>query len=215
MATYELSDEAVVVVVGSGAGGGTLANDDSSAGAAFSVKNFDAPQIQLALNADKIDFDKVVIYYGDTAQDMPLYLSGDMDFLLSKPLPIRAVFVSKLLEAILPNLALMAAFVLPILFGQGAASGYYVFYYPLVVLVLIALALGCIVLGLAPCACPENDATGRREFEIHHQPPSSPGKTLVYLVTVRGSAIMSTTASPACLRGRPPVRRASGCIRHP
>jgi peptide/nickel transport system substrate-binding protein len=32
------------------------------------------------LNADKIDFDKITVYYGDTAQDMPLYLSGDMDY---------------------------------------------------------------------------------------------------------------------------------------
>ena len=31
-------------------------------------------------NADKIDFDKVTIYWGDTVQDMPLYLSGDMDY---------------------------------------------------------------------------------------------------------------------------------------
>jgi len=31
-------------------------------------------------NADKIDFDKVVVYWGDTTQDMPLYLSGDMDY---------------------------------------------------------------------------------------------------------------------------------------
>lgn len=31
-------------------------------------------------NADKIDFDKVVVYWGDTAQDMPLYLSGEMDY---------------------------------------------------------------------------------------------------------------------------------------
>ena len=31
-------------------------------------------------NASKIDFDKVTIYWGDTAQDMPLYLSGDMDY---------------------------------------------------------------------------------------------------------------------------------------
>ncbi|MBI3740235.1 MAG: hypothetical protein HY257_00570 [Chloroflexi bacterium] len=31
-------------------------------------------------NADKIDFDKVVVYWGDTLQDMPLYLSGDMDY---------------------------------------------------------------------------------------------------------------------------------------
>lgn len=31
-------------------------------------------------NADKIDFDKVTVYWGDTAQDMPLYLSKDMDY---------------------------------------------------------------------------------------------------------------------------------------
>ena len=31
-------------------------------------------------NADKIDFDKVTIYWGDTVQDMPLYLSGNMDY---------------------------------------------------------------------------------------------------------------------------------------
>jgi len=31
-------------------------------------------------NASKMDFDKVVIYWGDTAQDMPLYLSSDMDY---------------------------------------------------------------------------------------------------------------------------------------
>ncbi len=31
-------------------------------------------------NADKIDFDKVVVYWGDTLQDMPLYLSGELDY---------------------------------------------------------------------------------------------------------------------------------------
>ena len=31
-------------------------------------------------NADKIDFDKVVIYYGDTEKAMPLYLSGEQDY---------------------------------------------------------------------------------------------------------------------------------------
>src|SRR5689334_16695531 len=35
-----------------------------------------------------------------------MYLSGDMDFLLSTPLPIRAVFIAKLLQAVLPNIAL-------------------------------------------------------------------------------------------------------------
>lgn len=31
-------------------------------------------------NADKIDFDKVTVYYGDTAPMMPLYLAGDIDY---------------------------------------------------------------------------------------------------------------------------------------
>ncbi|MBI5305226.1 MAG: hypothetical protein HY868_24055 [Chloroflexi bacterium] len=31
-------------------------------------------------NADKIDFDKVTVYWGDTVQDMPLYLSSEMDY---------------------------------------------------------------------------------------------------------------------------------------
>jgi hypothetical protein len=70
-----------------------------------------------------------------------LYLSGDMDFLLSTPLPIRAVFIAKLLQAVLPNIALIALFGLPILFGLGVSSGYTAVYYPLVVLVMIALAL--------------------------------------------------------------------------
>ncbi|MCL4825140.1 MAG: hypothetical protein KJZ57_13075, partial [Anaerolineales bacterium] len=53
-----------------------------------------------------------------------LYLSGDMDFLLASPVPIRAVFVAKLIQAILPNLGLALLFGLPILFGLGASGGY-------------------------------------------------------------------------------------------
>jgi peptide/nickel transport system substrate-binding protein len=37
-------------------------------------------KVPTGFNADKIDFDKVIVYYGDTAQDLPLYLSGDMDY---------------------------------------------------------------------------------------------------------------------------------------
>lgn len=37
-------------------------------------------KVPTGFNADKIDFDTVTVYYGDTAQDMPLYLSGDMDY---------------------------------------------------------------------------------------------------------------------------------------
>jgi hypothetical protein len=70
-----------------------------------------------------------------------LYLSGDMDFLLSSPVPMRAVFVTKLMQAVLPNLGLISLFGLPVLFGLGVSSGYNFLYYPLLVLMLIALAL--------------------------------------------------------------------------
>jgi ABC-2 type transport system permease protein len=70
-----------------------------------------------------------------------LYLAGDMDFLLSSPLPIRAVFLSKLLQAILPNYALILLIGLPVLFGLGISRDFNFLYYPLVILVLTSLAL--------------------------------------------------------------------------
>ncbi len=70
-----------------------------------------------------------------------LYLSGDMDFLLSSPVPVRAVFITKLLQAVLPNFGLFALFGLPILCGLGLAAGYELIYYPLVVLVMAALTV--------------------------------------------------------------------------
>jgi ABC-2 type transport system permease protein len=70
-----------------------------------------------------------------------LYLSNDMDFLVATPVPIRAVFVAKLLQAVIPNFALMALLGLPVLFGMGVSGGYGPLYYPLVILVMVALAL--------------------------------------------------------------------------
>jgi ABC-2 type transport system permease protein len=84
-----------------------------------------------------------------------LYLAGDMDFLLSAPIPIRAVFITKLLQAILPNFSLIALFGLPVLYGLGIAGGYNLLYYPLVLVVLAALALAAagisslLVMGVA------------------------------------------------------------------
>jgi ABC-2 type transport system permease protein len=70
-----------------------------------------------------------------------LYLSGDMDFLLASPVPIRAVFIAKLLQAVLPNFALISLFGLPVLFGLGISGHYTLFYYPLVLAVMVVLAL--------------------------------------------------------------------------
>ncbi len=53
-----------------------------------------------------------------------LYLAKDMDFLLVAPLPMRAVFLAKMIQSVLPNLGLVCLFGLPILFGLGAAWHY-------------------------------------------------------------------------------------------
>ncbi|MGE5073206.1 MAG: putative ABC transporter permease subunit [Anaerolineae bacterium] len=76
-----------------------------------------------------------------------LYLAGDMDFLLSSPVPIRAVFVTKLLQAVLPNFGLFALFGLPVLYGLGITNGYQLAYYPLVVLMMAALTLSAAALA--------------------------------------------------------------------
>ncbi len=70
-----------------------------------------------------------------------LYLAGDMDFLLSAPISIRAVFITKLLQAILPNFGLISIFALPVLFGLGISGHYNFLYYPLVIVILAALSL--------------------------------------------------------------------------
>jgi len=70
-----------------------------------------------------------------------LYLSGDMEFLMCKPLPVRAIFIAKLVEAILPNFGMMCLFGLPALFGLGISGGYHLLYYPAVLLTLAALTL--------------------------------------------------------------------------
>ncbi|HLC35273.1 MAG TPA: hypothetical protein VJJ70_09810 [Anaerolineales bacterium] len=70
-----------------------------------------------------------------------LYLARDMDFLMAAPIPVRAVFISKLIQAILPNFVLLCLFGLPVLFGLGASAGYHVMFYPLVVLLLVCMTL--------------------------------------------------------------------------
>ena len=68
-----------------------------------------------------------------------LYLSGDMDFLMSAPIPVRAIFITKLLEALMPNFSIMCLFALPVLIGLGISGGYNILYYPMVLVVLAAL----------------------------------------------------------------------------
>lgn len=76
-----------------------------------------------------------------------LYLSGDMEFLLAAPIPIRAVFLSKLVQAILPNFGLASLFTLPVIFGLGAAHGYHFLFYPLAIILMALLALAAAALS--------------------------------------------------------------------
>ena len=93
-----------------------------------------------------------------------LYLANDMEFLLTTPIPIRAVFLSKLIQAILPNFGLTSLFVLPILFGLGIASGYNVLFYIFLILILVILALAAasitslVVMGIARIFSPRRIA---------------------------------------------------------
>jgi ABC-2 type transport system permease protein len=70
-----------------------------------------------------------------------LYLTNDLDFLLAAPLPIRAVFMAKLLQALLPNFGLICLFALPLLFGLGVMQGYNILFYPLVVITMATVSL--------------------------------------------------------------------------
>jgi len=48
--------------------------------ASVTEAQFTMAKVPTGFNADKIDFDMVTVYWGDTAQDLPLYLSGEMDY---------------------------------------------------------------------------------------------------------------------------------------
>lgn len=74
-----------------------------------------------------------------------LYLAGDMEFLLTAPVPPRAVFISKLIQAIFPSLALLSLISLPALVGLGITRAYHPVYFfalPVVLVLLIVSGAG-------------------------------------------------------------------------
>lgn len=76
-----------------------------------------------------------------------LYLAGDMEFLLSAPIPTRAVFMSKLIQAALPNLIIIGLFSGPALMGLGLSQGFTFLYYWMVPVILAVLVLAGAGLG--------------------------------------------------------------------
>jgi ABC-2 type transport system permease protein len=70
-----------------------------------------------------------------------LYLAGDMELLLAAPLPMRAVFVVKFVEALLPQTLLLLSLGLPLLLGFGAGMGYGPAFYAAAPLAMLAAPL--------------------------------------------------------------------------
>jgi len=70
-----------------------------------------------------------------------LYLAGDMEFLLAAPVPVRAVFVAKLIQAVLPNFLFMCLFNFPALIGLGLAQSYNITYFVMLPVALVLLML--------------------------------------------------------------------------
>jgi len=70
-----------------------------------------------------------------------LYLSSDLELLLTAPIPMRAVFTAKFFRSLLSNYGLWFFFGLPASIGLGAGAGYHWLYFPFLVLVFLAVPL--------------------------------------------------------------------------
>ncbi len=70
-----------------------------------------------------------------------LYLATDLDMLLITPAPMRAVFMARFAEALLPTYLLLFVLLLPSLVGYGVALAYGWAYFLLLPLVLLLLPL--------------------------------------------------------------------------
>jgi ABC-2 type transport system permease protein len=92
-----------------------------------------------------------------------LYLSGDMDMLLTKPIPIRAVFIVKFFSGILTQYGLLLVFLAPALLGYGVGMNYGVLYILVLTLILLTLpllptGLGALLVMLIVRVIPANRA---------------------------------------------------------
>ena len=76
-----------------------------------------------------------------------LYLARDLDTLLVTPVPVRAVFLARFLEGLLPTYLLLFALLAPALTGYGQALGYGLGFWAALVLVLALLPLLPVSIG--------------------------------------------------------------------
>lgn len=83
----------------------------------------------------------VLIFSGFGSMLSSLYLSGDLDMLLVRPIPMRAVFVVKFFGGLLSQYVLLFVLLAPLLVGYGVAMEYGLLYYGALAGVLVLLPL--------------------------------------------------------------------------
>ena len=95
-----------------------------------------------------------------------LFLSSDMETLMSAPVDRRAVFISKLLDGMVPSYTILLVSALPALLAFGIGLGYSAAYYLMVILVILFLPLLPMGLGAMLVLVVARVAPARRVREI-------------------------------------------------
>lgn len=95
-----------------------------------------------------------------------LFLSSDMEMLMSAPVDRRAVFVSKLLDGMVPSYTILLVSALPALLAFGIGLGYSAAYYFMVALVVLFLPLLPMGLGAMLVLVVARVAPARRVREV-------------------------------------------------
>jgi ABC-2 type transport system permease protein len=83
----------------------------------------------------------VIIFSSFSSILNTLYLSGDMDMLLTRPVPMRAVFIVKFFQSLVTQYGLLFILLAPALLGYGHALGYGALYMLTLVIILLTLPL--------------------------------------------------------------------------
>jgi ABC-2 type transport system permease protein len=95
-----------------------------------------------------------------------LFLSSDMEMLMSAPVDRRAVFMSKLLDGMVPSYTIMLVSALPALLAFGIGLGYTAGYYIMVALVILFLPLLPMGIGAMLVLVVARVAPARRVREV-------------------------------------------------
>ncbi len=129
-----------------------------------------------------------------------LYLSGDLEFLLSAPIPARAVFLAKMIQAVLPSLGLFLLFAAPVLISLGLSQGYSFLFFLSIPIYLSALVFAgagisaLVVMGVVRLVRP------RRAAEILGVISGLVGMSF-YLATQAGQSSLTRSLTPDQIAG--------------